>query len=68
MGGGLLPRVHGCPAIHGPCSLMGGGLLPRVHGCPAVCFRRISEGLPVPREPAYADKRSQDGEAPAASE
>jgi hypothetical protein len=30
--------------------------------------RRRSEGLPVPREPAYAAKRSQDGEAPAASE
>jgi len=30
--------------------------------------RRDDEGLPVPREPAYADKRSQDGEAPAASE
>jgi hypothetical protein len=28
----------------------------------------LSEGLPVPREPAYAAKRSQDGEAPAASE
>jgi hypothetical protein len=28
----------------------------------------ISEGLPVPREPAYAVKRSQDGEAQAASE
>jgi hypothetical protein len=27
-----------------------------------------SEGLPVPREPAYAAKRSHDGEAPAASE
>jgi hypothetical protein len=26
------------------------------------------EGLPVPREPAYDAKRSQDGEAPAASE
>jgi hypothetical protein len=28
----------------------------------------LSEGLPVPREPAYAAKRSQDGEAKAASE
>jgi hypothetical protein len=28
----------------------------------------LSEGLPGPREPAYADKRSQDGEAPAAFE
>jgi hypothetical protein len=28
----------------------------------------LSEGLPVPREPAYAVKRSQDGEAQAASE
>jgi hypothetical protein len=28
----------------------------------------LSEGLPVPREPAYAAKRSHDGEAPAASE
>jgi len=28
----------------------------------------LSEGLPVPREPAYADKRRQDAEAPAASE
>ena len=27
-----------------------------------------SEGLPVPREPAYVDKRSQDGEAQATSE
>ena len=27
-----------------------------------------SSGLPMPREPAYAAKRSQDGEAPAASE
>ena len=27
-----------------------------------------SEGLPVFREPAYAAKRSQDGEAQAASE
>ncbi len=26
------------------------------------------EGLPVPREPAYAAKRSHDGEAPAAYE
>ncbi|MFM1995702.1 MAG: hypothetical protein RLZZ111_89 [Planctomycetota bacterium] len=26
------------------------------------------EGPPMPREPAYADKRSQDGEAPSASE
>ena len=28
----------------------------------------IREGLPMPREPAYADKRSQDGEAQSASE
>jgi uncharacterized protein YbbK (DUF523 family) len=28
----------------------------------------LSEGLPVPREPAYAAERSQDGEAKAASE
>jgi hypothetical protein len=28
----------------------------------------LSEGLPVLHEPAYAAKRSQDGEAPAASE
>jgi hypothetical protein len=28
----------------------------------------LSEELPVPREPAYAAKRSQDGEAPAAFE
>jgi hypothetical protein len=28
----------------------------------------LSAGLPVPREPAYAVKRSQDGEAPAAFE
>jgi hypothetical protein len=26
------------------------------------------EGPPMPREPAYADKRSQDGEAKSASE
>ena len=29
--------------------------------------RKSSAGLPVPREPAYVAKRSQDGEAPAAS-
>jgi len=29
---------------------------------------RLSEGLLVPREPAYADERSQDGEAKSASE
>jgi len=29
---------------------------------------KLSSGLPVPREPAYAAKRSQDGEASAASE
>jgi hypothetical protein len=28
----------------------------------------LSEGLPVPRESAYAAKRSHDGEAPAAFE
>ena len=28
----------------------------------------LSEGLPMPREPAYAAERSQDGEAKAASE
>jgi hypothetical protein len=28
----------------------------------------LSEGSPVPREPAYADKRSQDGVAQSASE
>ena len=28
----------------------------------------VSEGQPMPREPAYAAKRSQDGEAQAASE
>jgi hypothetical protein len=28
----------------------------------------LSEGWPMPREPAYAVKRSQDGEAQAASE
>jgi hypothetical protein len=28
----------------------------------------LSSGLPVPREPAYAAKRSHDGEAPAAFE
>ena len=28
----------------------------------------LSEGLTVPREPAYVDKRSQDGEAQATSE
>jgi len=27
-----------------------------------------SSGLPMPREPAYVDKRSQDGEAQATSE
>jgi hypothetical protein len=31
-------------------------------------WHELSEGLPVPREPAYAAKRSQDGEAQAASE
>jgi hypothetical protein len=31
-------------------------------------LRGEGSGLPVPREPAYAAKRSQDGEAPAASE
>ncbi|MGI9178199.1 MAG: hypothetical protein ACR2IT_10130 [Pirellulales bacterium] len=30
--------------------------------------QELSEGLPVPREPAYDDERSQDGEAMAASE
>jgi hypothetical protein len=58
--GGLL---HGCTAIHGPCSL-------GVSGPPS---RRTgngfgSSGLPMPREPAYVDKRSQDGEAQATSE
>ncbi len=28
----------------------------------------LGEGLPVPREPAYAAERNQDGEATAASE
>ena len=28
----------------------------------------IREGLPTPREPAYGDKRSQDGEAQSTSE
>jgi hypothetical protein len=28
----------------------------------------VSEGLPMPRESAYVDKRSQDGEAQATSE
>ena len=28
----------------------------------------LSEGLPMPREPAYAAERSHDGEAKAASE
>jgi len=36
------------------------------HGC--FLTLELSEGLPVPREPAYAAKRSQDGEAPVASE
>ena len=31
-------------------------------------WHELSEGLPVPREPAYAVKRSQDGEAQAAFE
>jgi hypothetical protein len=31
-------------------------------------WRELSEGLPVSREPAYAVKRSHDGEAPAAFE
>jgi hypothetical protein len=30
--------------------------------------RELSSGLPVPREPAYDAKRSQDGEAQAAFE
>jgi hypothetical protein len=34
----------------------------------AVHGLELSEGLPVPQEPAYADKRSHDGEAPSASE
>ena len=33
-----------------------------------LCYERRREGLPVLREPAYAAKRSQDGEARAASE
>jgi len=32
------------------------------------CASTGGEGPPVPREPAYADKPSQDGEAPSASE
>ena len=31
-------------------------------------FESIREGLPVPREPAYADKRSKDCGAQSASE
>jgi hypothetical protein len=38
------------------------------HAMAASWRPELSEGLPVPREPAYAAKRSQDGEAPAASE
>ena len=38
-------------------------------GCPYPPFMvELSEGLPVPREPAYVDKRSHDGEAQATSE
>jgi len=42
---------------------------PRPHGRSAFTLPALQrEGLAVPREPAYAAKRSQDGEAQAASE
>ena len=45
------------------------GDLNPVAGAPGfLTGRGGGEGLPVPREPAYDAKRSQDGEAPAASE
>jgi len=43
--------------------------VPHARNVPAGNSRpELSEGLPVPREPAYAAKRSRDGEAQAASE
>ena len=41
---------------------------PIVRSRSACAGQELSEGLPVPREPAYDAKRSQDGEARAASE
>jgi uncharacterized protein YbbK (DUF523 family) len=41
---------------------------PTVRSRSARAGQELSEGLPVPREPAYVAKRSQDGEARAASE
>jgi len=53
---------HACEAVHG---------LRRLGMTPPSGRRdesNLGEGWLVPREPAYADKRSQDGEAPSASE
>jgi hypothetical protein len=51
----------------GPHRTRDGGFLTRAHAM-AASKPELSEGSPVPREPAYDAKRSQDGEAPAASE
>jgi len=55
-------RLLRVPPTGLPAPTVREALAPRAHR-PA-----LSEGLPVPREPAYAGKRSQDGEAQSASE
>jgi hypothetical protein len=54
------------------CDFFLAGIRPlvlRSASCRAVSLSdAIEEGLPVPREPAYADKRSKDCEAKSASE
>jgi len=52
---------YGCTAIHGPCSLVASGAAAKVR-------HELSEGLPVPLEPALLASGGMDAEAPASIE
>ena len=58
------PRTETPPELH---SARASGF-PEKGAAPLASDCGVREGLPVLREPAYADERSQDGEATAASE
>jgi hypothetical protein len=63
-----LPASRSISVVHGKRHRVSGTTVRIAHAMAASWMHELSEGLPVPREPAYAAKRSHDGEAQAAFE
>jgi hypothetical protein len=63
-------RILGGPHRSRDCGFLGASRTTGPHRLQKCGFLTpaLSEGLPMPREPAYAAERSHDGEAKAASE